>query len=646
MPRSTSAEKIALIEFYGGRCHFVDARGRRVRRCARHRRRHGRPLHGPVHLRRARHRLARQQQHRREHVHPDAARAPPGAALDRGGRGHGRHQRNHRPLRALPAACHPGVRGRPRRARCSAPTTARATPRSPHRARASKALAAHAWRPASSARWWTAWRKWPTTDSVAAMRALSTLLGRRVGPSTRHQLRRHAAAGAGDAHAGAAGVDPLAAVRRGRALPAHLPRRRTGCSAAWATARPRTGGCRRCWPDGRPPRAAGIRGPGRAGQCCLLLGCSRLALAPRTLAFPRDHGSHPHLRTEWWYITGHAQADERLWGFQITFFRTRVEATQGMQSAFAARQLMFAHAALTDVQGRSPVARPAHRPRRASALPRRWRATRRCACATGRSRAMPAARRAAAATEVRAQAEGFALELGLRQHPARAAAGPGRPVAQGARRGAGQLLLQPAPAGGDGRHHPRGPAAWPVQPLAAPANRAWMDHEWSRGADAPRGRGLGLDRHEPARRRRTHRVPPAARRRQHALDRGILAARRSGPAQCFESAGRGVHPAATLAQPKPAARSTRSNGAWTRPRAALSCVRCWTRRSSTAAAPPAHHGRCGCERRCAPASAARARGDAANRPAPGAGAGGDLEMTGYRAAPAAGLTAQPVAMHA
>jgi predicted secreted hydrolase len=36
----------------------------------------------------------------------------------------------------------------------------------------------------------------------------------------------------------------------------------------------------------------------------------------------------------------------------VTFFRTRVDATQSMQSAFAAKQLIFAHAALTDVQGR------------------------------------------------------------------------------------------------------------------------------------------------------------------------------------------------------------------------------------------------------------------------------------------------------
>jgi predicted secreted hydrolase len=76
------------------------------------------------------------------------------------------------------------------------------------------------------------------------------------------------------------------------------------------------------------------------------------ALPERRLAFPRDHAAHPELRTEWWYITGHAQAGERSFGFQVTFFRTRVDATQQMQSRFAARQLIFAHAAVTDVQGR------------------------------------------------------------------------------------------------------------------------------------------------------------------------------------------------------------------------------------------------------------------------------------------------------
>jgi predicted secreted hydrolase len=86
----------------------------------------------------------------------------------------------------------------------------------------------------------------------------------------------------------------------------------------------------------------------------LALACapSAFALPPRTLAFPRDHGAHPELRTEWWYITGHGTAAGRDFGFQVTFFRTRVDATQAMTSRFAARQLLFAHAAVTDVQGR------------------------------------------------------------------------------------------------------------------------------------------------------------------------------------------------------------------------------------------------------------------------------------------------------
>ena len=45
-------------------------------------------------------------------------------------------------------------------------------------------------------------------------------------------------------------------------------------------------------------------------------------------------------------------AQARDFGFQITFFRTRVDATQQMRSRFAARHLLFAHAAVTDVQGR------------------------------------------------------------------------------------------------------------------------------------------------------------------------------------------------------------------------------------------------------------------------------------------------------
>ena len=75
------------------------------------------------------------------------------------------------------------------------------------------------------------------------------------------------------------------------------------------------------------------------------------ALPAAQLQFPADHGAHPALRTEWWYITGHAEQGGRMFGFQVTFFRSRVAATQDMRSRFAARQLLFAHAAVTDLQG-------------------------------------------------------------------------------------------------------------------------------------------------------------------------------------------------------------------------------------------------------------------------------------------------------
>ncbi|VWX62319.1 Hydrolase [Burkholderiales bacterium 8X] len=75
------------------------------------------------------------------------------------------------------------------------------------------------------------------------------------------------------------------------------------------------------------------------------------ALPPRTLQFPRDFGSHPDLRTEWWYITGHAKAGQREFGLQVTFFRSRIDEARDMRSAFAAKQLVFAHAAITDLEG-------------------------------------------------------------------------------------------------------------------------------------------------------------------------------------------------------------------------------------------------------------------------------------------------------
>jgi predicted secreted hydrolase len=84
--------------------------------------------------------------------------------------------------------------------------------------------------------------------------------------------------------------------------------------------------------------------------------------AHRALRFPADHGAHPGTHIEWWYVTGWlrdaggAQARGAAepappdFGFQVTFFRMRTGLAQDSPSRFAARQLVFAHAALTDLR--------------------------------------------------------------------------------------------------------------------------------------------------------------------------------------------------------------------------------------------------------------------------------------------------------
>jgi predicted secreted hydrolase len=82
------------------------------------------------------------------------------------------------------------------------------------------------------------------------------------------------------------------------------------------------------------PRAAGEYPPVRAGAA---------------LQFPRDTGSHPQFRNEWWYITGWLRTEDgRELGVQITFFRNRPLIAEDVASRFAPRQLLFAHAALAD----------------------------------------------------------------------------------------------------------------------------------------------------------------------------------------------------------------------------------------------------------------------------------------------------------
>lgn len=72
-------------------------------------------------------------------------------------------------------------------------------------------------------------------------------------------------------------------------------------------------------------------------------------VAGRTLEFPRDEGSHPAFRTEWWYVTGWLEDEQGApLGFQVTFFRSRPGVDEANPSRFAAKQVLFAHAAISD----------------------------------------------------------------------------------------------------------------------------------------------------------------------------------------------------------------------------------------------------------------------------------------------------------
>ncbi len=69
----------------------------------------------------------------------------------------------------------------------------------------------------------------------------------------------------------------------------------------------------------------------------------------QTLNFPRDFGAHPNFRTEWWYATGWLQTpDGKSLGFQVTFFRSATAHDAANPSRFAPKQLIVAHAALSD----------------------------------------------------------------------------------------------------------------------------------------------------------------------------------------------------------------------------------------------------------------------------------------------------------
>jgi len=70
------------------------------------------------------------------------------------------------------------------------------------------------------------------------------------------------------------------------------------------------------------------------------------------IRFPDGFGAHPDTRIEWWYITGALETAARTWGFQITFFRAATGIARAASSRFAPRELVFAHAAVSDLEQR------------------------------------------------------------------------------------------------------------------------------------------------------------------------------------------------------------------------------------------------------------------------------------------------------
>lgn len=81
---------------------------------------------------------------------------------------------------------------------------------------------------------------------------------------------------------------------------------------------------------------------------------------PCEFTLPRDHGPHPGHKTEWWYYTGSltGPSGER-YGFQFTLFRAQIMPSAVESSwpepcsAWRSNHILMAHAAVTDVSGRT-----------------------------------------------------------------------------------------------------------------------------------------------------------------------------------------------------------------------------------------------------------------------------------------------------
>lgn len=93
---------------------------------------------------------------------------------------------------------------------------------------------------------------------------------------------------------------------------------------------------------------------------CLMLLISTLATASandwkqapqdHVLTFPKDHGSHPDQKIEWWYFTGNLATEEgNALGYQLTFFRIGTDPAPKNPSTWTVRNLHMAHFAISDL---------------------------------------------------------------------------------------------------------------------------------------------------------------------------------------------------------------------------------------------------------------------------------------------------------
>ena len=81
-------------------------------------------------------------------------------------------------------------------------------------------------------------------------------------------------------------------------------------------------------------------------------GAWKQALPGFVFEFPRDHGSHPAYKIEWWYYTGNLSSGSKRFGYQLTFFRIGVDSQPKNPSRWAVRDLFMTHWAITDLNSK------------------------------------------------------------------------------------------------------------------------------------------------------------------------------------------------------------------------------------------------------------------------------------------------------